>query len=178
MKARTGFSLALLLVAAMACAGGAFWIHRGFRARSTTTTASEASLARKIRNLRFQRPSGIPRTYSKGLREICSKPANFSSSIAHPATAWMAARAPGWAKICPRAPDLRASLTQSLSDGELHYIIENGVQLTGVPAFTDLHLDSRRGAWLLVLYVRNLATQNRAPESQQAAASPPVHFVG
>jgi len=61
--------------------------------------------------------------------------------------------------LYPRVPDLRASQTQTLTDGELHYIIENGVQLTGMPALTDLHEDSRRGAWLLVLYIRDLPKQ-------------------
>jgi mono/diheme cytochrome c family protein len=80
--------------------------------------------------------------------------------------------------LYPRVPDLRASQTQTLTDGELHYIIENGVQLTGMPAFTDLHEGSRRGAWLLVLYIRNLTKQNQAQKSPQAAAGSPVHFVG
>jgi hypothetical protein len=49
MGARTGFTLALLLVVAVLCLGATLWIHRGFRARSTPP-ASEAYLARKIRN--------------------------------------------------------------------------------------------------------------------------------
>jgi hypothetical protein len=50
MGARTGFTLALLLVLAVLCLGATLWIHRGFRARSTPA-APEAYLARKIRNL-------------------------------------------------------------------------------------------------------------------------------
>ena len=45
-----------------------------------------------------------------------------------------------------------------------------------MPALTDLHEGSRRGAWLLVLY--NLTKQNQAQKSPQEAASSPVHFVG
>ena len=49
MAARTGFTLALLLVTAVLCLGATLWIHRGFRARSTPTR-SQAYLAKKLRN--------------------------------------------------------------------------------------------------------------------------------
>ena len=35
----------------------------------------------------------------------------------------------------PRPPDMRQPATQTLTDGELFYIIENGVRLTGMPAW-------------------------------------------
>ena len=37
--------------------------------------------------------------------------------------------------LYPKPPDLRATETQKLSDGEIFWIIENGVRLTGMPAF-------------------------------------------
>jgi mono/diheme cytochrome c family protein len=37
--------------------------------------------------------------------------------------------------LYPKAPDMRLPATQSLSDGELFYIIENGIRLTGMPAW-------------------------------------------
>lgn len=37
--------------------------------------------------------------------------------------------------LYPKPPDLRAKETQDLSDGEIFWIIENGVRLTGMPAF-------------------------------------------
>ena len=36
--------------------------------------------------------------------------------------------------LYPKAPDMRRDETQSLSDGELYYIIRNGIRLTGMPA--------------------------------------------
>jgi mono/diheme cytochrome c family protein len=39
----------------------------------------------------------------------------------------------------PRAPNLRGPETQALSDGALHYIIENGVPLTGMAAWGNPH---------------------------------------
>ena len=35
----------------------------------------------------------------------------------------------------PPAPDMRQAETQELTDGELFYIIQNGVRLTGMPAW-------------------------------------------
>ena len=37
--------------------------------------------------------------------------------------------------LFPRAPDMRLPDTQNLTDGELYWIIENGVRLTGMPAW-------------------------------------------
>jgi hypothetical protein len=102
MKARTGFFLALLLVAALVCVGGAFWIHRGFRARSTPT-ASEAYLARKIRNFAIPTSERHSKNPLMRLQRICSKPANSSLSIARPVMGWMAAPVLSWAEICTLA---------------------------------------------------------------------------
>ncbi|MGH9220177.1 MAG: c-type cytochrome, partial [Vicinamibacterales bacterium] len=38
--------------------------------------------------------------------------------------------------LYPKAPDMRLPRTQSLRDGELFYIIENGVMLTGMPGWS------------------------------------------
>jgi mono/diheme cytochrome c family protein len=54
----------------------------------------------------------------------------------------------------PKPPDMRLAQTQNLSDGELFWIIENGVRFTGMPAFKghgDMH-----DSWKLVLFIRHL----------------------
>lgn len=56
----------------------------------------------------------------------------------------------------PPAPDLRDAITQSLSDGELFYIINNGVRLTGMPAWGGEH--SLEETWELVSFIRRLPT--------------------
>jgi mono/diheme cytochrome c family protein len=58
--------------------------------------------------------------------------------------------------LYPRAPDMRLAATQSLSDGELYYIIRNGVPLTGMPAWGDPHFDQDDDSWQLVLFIRHL----------------------
>lgn len=56
----------------------------------------------------------------------------------------------------PKAPDMRASETQSLSDGELFSIIENGIRLTGMPAWGDGTPEGERSTWGLVHFIRRL----------------------
>jgi len=58
--------------------------------------------------------------------------------------------------LYPRAPDLQKPETQQLSDGELFYIIENGVRLTGMPGFGDGSDESKRASWKLVTFIRHL----------------------
>lgn len=59
-------------------------------------------------------------------------------------------------KLFPRAPDMRALDTQSMSDGELFAVIENGIRLTGMPAWGDGTPASAAGSWGLVHFIRRL----------------------
>ena len=58
--------------------------------------------------------------------------------------------------LYPRVPDMRQAATQNLTDGELYYIIDNGVRLTGMPGWGG---DPEHGAeanWNLVQFIRHL----------------------
>jgi len=57
--------------------------------------------------------------------------------------------------LYPRPPDLRKPDTQKLSDGELFWIIENGVRFTGMPAFSG-HGAATEDSWKLVHFIRHL----------------------
>ena len=57
--------------------------------------------------------------------------------------------------LYPKPPDLREQQTQKLSDGEIFWIIENGVRFTGMPAFGGTH-GSEEDSWKLVLFIRHL----------------------
>jgi mono/diheme cytochrome c family protein len=59
--------------------------------------------------------------------------------------------------LYPRAPDMRLAATQNLSDGEIYYIIRNGVPLTGMPAWGEPRLDQDDESWQLVLFIRHLS---------------------
>ena len=56
--------------------------------------------------------------------------------------------------LYPKPPDLRLPETQKLSDGELFWIIENGVRFTGMPAFATHGAED--DSWKLVLFIRHL----------------------
>src|SRR5262245_50825797 len=58
--------------------------------------------------------------------------------------------------LYPKVPDMRLPETQLLSDGELFYIIENGVRLTGMPAWTTGTEKGRTATWHLVHFIREL----------------------
>jgi mono/diheme cytochrome c family protein len=59
--------------------------------------------------------------------------------------------------LYPPPPDLRKPATQNLSDGELFWIIENGVRFTGMPAFAagGQH-GGEPDSWKLVHFIRHL----------------------
>ncbi|HMI51030.1 MAG TPA: cytochrome c [Candidatus Saccharimonadales bacterium] len=59
--------------------------------------------------------------------------------------------------LYPKPPDLRQQQTQKLSDGELFWIIENGVRFTGMPAFSSHGLEDE--SWKLVHFIRRLPQQ-------------------
>lgn len=58
--------------------------------------------------------------------------------------------------LYPRAPDMRAAATQSLTDGELFSIIEHGVRLTGMPAWSTGTPEGEHESWALVHFIRHL----------------------
>jgi mono/diheme cytochrome c family protein len=65
--------------------------------------------------------------------------------------------------LSPEVPDVRAAHVQKLTDGEMFYIIKNGVRFTGMPGW-DLS-DGR--AWQLVLLIRQFANENTSPQQEK-----------
>jgi mono/diheme cytochrome c family protein len=56
----------------------------------------------------------------------------------------------------PKAPDMRLPATQDLTDGELFYVIENGIRFTGMPAWGTGTPEGEQASWTLVHFVRHL----------------------
>ena len=73
-------------------------------------------------------------------------------------------------KLYPRAPDMRGPATQRLTDGELFYIIENGVRLTGMPAWGGP--GTAEGSWHLVHFIRHLPKLTAEEKAQMEALNP------
>ena len=55
--------------------------------------------------------------------------------------------------LFPKAPDMRLASTQDKSDGELYWIIENGIRLTGMPGYGDSLSDAEM--WQVSLLLRH-----------------------
>jgi mono/diheme cytochrome c family protein len=65
-------------------------------------------------------------------------------------------------KMSPPVPPLNSPAVQSYSDGQLHWIIQNGVSPSGMPASKDVFRDEE--IWQLVLYIRHLPSKGSLGE--------------
>ena len=75
--------------------------------------------------------------------------------------------------LYPKAPDMRLPATQSLSDGELYYIIRNGVRMTGMPAWGNPESgDFDHDTWMLVLFIRHLPQVTAEEEHEMQKLNP------
>ena len=75
--------------------------------------------------------------------------------------------------LYPKAPDMRGSETQSLSDGELYYIIRNGVRMTGMPAWGRAEDgDFDHETWMLVAFIRHLPQLSAEEEKAMEKFNP------
>ncbi|MGH7859941.1 MAG: c-type cytochrome, partial [Candidatus Binatia bacterium] len=75
-------------------------------------------------------------------------------------------------RLSPRAPDMTAEATQRLSDGELFWIVENGVRLTGMPGFGDDDPANDAESWELVHFIRSLPRITTAELAEMARLNP------
>lgn len=118
-------------------------------------TALEAFMARTIR--RWAVPSDLRNTKNP----LPSSPAVLADARAHFADHCATChgndgKGGGMGKqMYPKAPDMTLAATQSLSDGELFAIIENGIRLTGMPGFGTGTAESAAGSWGLVHFIRH-----------------------
>ncbi len=76
--------------------------------------------------------------------------------------------------LYPRAPNMTLAATQKLSDGELFWIIENGVKLTGMPAWGDDSSSAEEDgeSWELVHFIRHLPELTPEELSTMARLNP------
>ena len=72
----------------------------------------------------------------------------------------------------PRAPDMRLPATQNLSDGELFWIIENGIRFTGMPAWGTGTKEGGEASWHLVHFIRRLPRLTAEELEEMAALNP------
>ncbi len=178
MKIWKVFLLAFLAAVIVGAIGGVLLIRRGFRA-TTKPSALETVVALTLRNL------AIPLHNRHEKNPLKATPENLQDArelyvtrcaICHGIDGSGKTRI--GLSLYPRVPDLRLAKTQNLTDGEMYYIIENGVQLTGMPAWGNPHRQPDANSWKLALYIRNLRPLTRQQKNQQASAITSAHYVG
>ena len=131
-------------------------VRRGFSARDEPSGV-EAVMARRIRSL------GIPGRVKRLTNPVTVTPDVLAAARAHFADHCALCHANDGSgntemgqSLYPKAPDMRLPATQSLTDGELYYIIQNGVRLTGMPAWGTKDDDADDDSWMLVHLIRRL----------------------
>ena len=148
-----------LLVLAVAIVGflGVFWIvSRGISARGQPGRL-ETTVARTLRHL------SIPRSARDLKNPVAKTPDVIAEGMEHYSDHCAGCHANNGSGdtevgrgLYPKPPDMRLDATQSLSDGELFYIIENGVRFTGMPAWSTGNEEATHGTWHLVHFIREL----------------------
>jgi mono/diheme cytochrome c family protein len=72
----------------------------------------------------------------------------------------------------PKAPDMRLESTQRLSDGQLFWIIENGIRFTGMPGWGNGTADGALASWRLVHFIRHLPELTPSEIRQMEESNP------
>lgn len=153
---RTRYVLLLgAFAAAIVLAAVAVGRFSGFSTRKEPTV-TERVLARATRRL------AIPRGGRAAINPVSFSPDVWAESLAHFADHCATCHANDGSgrtgigqRMYPKTPDMRLQDTQELTDGELYWIIENGVRLTGMPGWgagDGNDLDT----WKLVHFIRRL----------------------
>jgi mono/diheme cytochrome c family protein len=72
----------------------------------------------------------------------------------------------------PPAPDMRLPATQQMTDGELFYIIQNGIRLTAMPAWGGGSAHDEQDSWKLVHFIRHLPQLTAAEKKEMEKLNP------
>ena len=143
-----GLVLAIIIVIGM--------VRRGFSAR-TEPSAMEALMARTMRGL------AVPSKAKNMKNPLPATNDNLRAGLGHFADHCATCHANNGSGdtmfgkgLYPKPPDMRTGHTQAMTDGEVYYTIQNGIRLTGMPAFGENLSDDDAGTWQLVHFIRHL----------------------
>ncbi|MBW4028982.1 MAG: cytochrome C [Acidobacteria bacterium] len=170
---RVYLALATVLAGVLLFAGGG-WLYmktamHGFSARAEPSHM-EAMIAE------FARDTAMPASARSMKNPVVLTPAIQQEAMAHYADHCAICHANNGSGqsmfgkgMYPKPPDLRGE-TQDMSDGEIFYDIENGVRMSGMPAFGgDGTADD---TWKLVGLIRHLPHLTPAEETEMEALNP------
>jgi mono/diheme cytochrome c family protein len=146
--------LVLVLVAGIVVVVMASILHNGLSARATPTMI-ERMIARNARRL------AIPASAQALKNPVTASTESLQEARMHFADHCATCHGNDGSGdtmigrgLYPKPPDLRQPETQKLSDGELFWVIENGVRFTGMPAFSSPGMQDE--SWKLVHFIRHL----------------------
>lgn len=153
MKFKMAIAILLLLLAWVICL--TLWIrNHGFSAKENPSRM-EKFLARHARRLATPAwAKGLKNPYPVTAASIAEAREHFVAhcSICHGLDG--RGNTTIGRNLYPKAPDMTDAETQQLTDGELYYIISNGVRFTGMPAWGSD--DDPESIWGLVAFIRRL----------------------
>lgn len=166
--------LVLLVLAAAAAVGlGGYVLWRGFSARDDPSGA-EAFIARRLRRM------AIPGRSRELKNPVQAGPEVLSRATAHFADHCATCHGNDGRGntlmgrgLYPKPPDMTEPSTQNLTDGEIYYIIENGIRFTGMPAFgEESGNDNDPESWDLVHFIRHLPRMTSEEVEQMKVMNP------
>ena len=160
MRALIRFAVTALVLAVVGAVAGFIYLRTTGLRGQPTPSQLEATVARAARSL------AIPGEYKARTNPLAASPDALAPGLEHFAKFCAMCHANDGSSsktaigngLYPKPPDLRAEATQNLTDGELFYIIENGVRFTGMPAFGTGKPDPAgdKQVWQLVYFIRHL----------------------
>jgi mono/diheme cytochrome c family protein len=165
--------LALLVVAAVGAAAGLWYVRATNLSALPPPHPAEARLARAVR--RFAVPTGIqeqrnPIPLTSDV--VAAGRAHFADHCASCHANDGSGDTEMGRNLFPKAPDMRLPATQSLTDGELFWIIEHGVRFTGMPGWSTGTKEGEAASWQLVHFIRHLPDITEAELGDMAERNP------
>lgn len=158
------------VTSALVLAGAVLLVAGGVSARPEPT-AAEAWIARRLRSLAIPSSAKAVRNpVLPGARTLAAGRAHFADhcALCHGNDGRGQTRV--GRSLYPRPPDMAAPATQQLTDGELFWIIENGVRLTGMPAWG--RKGDEQASWQLVHFIRHLPQFTPEDEAEMQRLNP------
>jgi|SRR5688572_486972 mono/diheme cytochrome c family protein len=174
MKAKLLGAVALILFTILGVLGwvGYHLFTTGFSAK-TEPHALEILIARQIRHL------AIPISKRNAVNPVPATADVLKEARAHFADHCAvchandgSGRTPIGKNVYPKAPDLRLDDTQSLSDGELFWVIHNGIRFTAMPAWGSDEPEKDMESWKLVHFIRHLSQLTAEELDEMKALNP------
>jgi len=168
---RRSWCAGVLVVAAAAFAASLGWMLRGGISARPEPGRIEVAVARGLRGLL------IPAAARSARNPLVLEPRHLAAGLVHFADHCASCHGndgsgatPLGRGLYPRAPDMRSSTTQGLTDGELFYVIENGVRLTGMPAWGVPGKPEE--TWKLVHFIRHLPRLTAEEKAEMRGLNP------